>query len=127
MVRTNGEISRKVVWIDSCLRLNLSSWRCYLVLRLPQKSLNVNTECAAKSTRLYSLCDQPLVALIYFTFHLYIYIFYCFHINLFLIDYAFWKLCHIWLFLFESNVRSIIYRSNNGGKILLQLLIVIGW
>ena len=77
------------------------------ILFSTQNTSNVNIECAAKSTRLYSLYDQPLVAQIYLTFHLYIYIFYCFHINLFLINYAFCKLCHIWLFLFENNVRSI--------------------
>ena len=36
-----------------------------LVLRLPQNTSNVNTECAGKSKQLYRLCDQPRGALIY--------------------------------------------------------------
>ena len=39
-----------------------------LVPRLPQNASNINIECAGKSKQLYSLCNQPLVALIYFHF-----------------------------------------------------------
>ena len=96
------------------------------ILFSTQNTSNVNIECAAKSTRLYSLYDQPLVAQIYLTFHLYIYIFYCFHMNLFLIDYAFGN-CVICGYSFLRATSGVsLYRSNNGGKMLLQLLIVIG-
>ena len=38
-----------------------------------------------------------------------IYSFYYSDINLFLIDYACYKLCNIWLILFENNSRSYDY------------------
>ena len=82
-----------------------------------QHTSYVNTECTGKSKHLYWLCYQLLRALIYFSF------FYS-DINLFLIDYAWCKLCNIWLLLCESNSKSITMQElNTGGKILLQLLL----
>ena len=40
---------------------------------------------------------------------IYIYSFYYYDINLFLIDYACCRLCNTWLVLFESNSRSYHY------------------
>ena len=46
--------------------------------------------------------------------------------NLFLIDYAFGN-CVIYGYSFLRATSGVsLYRSNNGGKMLLQLLIVIG-
>ena len=72
-----------------------------LVPRRPQNSSNVNIECAGKSKQLYSLYDQLLGALIS--------LFYYSDSNLFVIDYAYCKLCNIWLLLFENNSRSYHY------------------
>ena len=55
-----------------------------LVTRLPQYTLNVNTEYVRKSKQLCSLCDHLLGALIYFYFIVLILIF--------LIDYAWCEL-----------------------------------
>ena len=63
-----------------------------LALRLPRNSSNVNIKCSGKSKQLCSLCDQLLGALIYRQFIILI--------LMFLIDYACYKLCNIWLFLF---------------------------
>ena len=83
-----------------------------LVPRLPQHESNVNIECARKSKHLHSLCDQLFGALI---------------INLFLINDASYMLCNIWL-LCENNSRGITLQElNTEEKILLQLLLEIGW
>ena len=81
-----------------------------LVLRLPQHTSNVNTECAGKLKQLYSLCDLE---------HWYTWFYYS-DINLILIDYAWCKVCNIWLLLCEnnSNLPSLIVggRINIGGR-----------
>ena len=75
-----------------------------LVPRLPHHTSNINSEFAEKSkTTVFFLCDQLLGALI--------------HLNLFLIDDAWCKLCSIWLLLCENNCGSIIIPElNTGGK-----------
>ena len=75
-----------------------------LVPRLPQNSSNVNIEYAGKSKQLYSiysLCDQLPGAMTSS--------FYYSDINLFLIDYAYCKLCNISLLFFKNNSRSYHY------------------
>ena len=62
------------------------------VPRLPHNSSNQNWT-------LYFLCDLLLAELTYLSF-------YYSGINLFLIDYAYCKLCNIWLLLIENNSRS---------------------
>ena len=71
-----------------------------LVTRLPQHTLNVNTEYVRKSKQLCSLCDHLLGAVIHFYFIVLI--------LMFLIDYAWCELSNIWLLLFENNSRSTI-------------------
>ena len=61
IVIRNGKTVWKVVWIESYLRLNLSSRR---YPRLSQHTSNVNIECAGKlewSKQMYSLCVTSLL------------------------------------------------------------------
>ena len=83
-----------------------------LVPRLPQHTLNVNTECAGKSEwpkQVFFTCDQLFGALIHLNFIILILMFFIYD--------AWCKLCNIWLLLCENNSWSItIPELNTGGK-----------
>ena len=93
-----------------------------LVPNLSQHTSNVNIYRKirmAKATVLF-IWDKFLAALIHLFFN--------FDINLFLIDDTWCKLCNIWLLLRENKSRSITIQDlSTGGKMLLQLLLKIGW
>ena len=83
-----------------------------LVPRLPQNTSNVNIEYAGKSYNCILYVDS-------FLEHIKLSSFYCSDINLFLIDHTCYKLCNIWLLLFENNSKIYHYtgaahwRKNN--------------
>ena len=88
-----------------------------LVPRLPQNTSNVNIECTERLKQPYSLCDQLPEALIYINFFIMIVFIMIIIMIFFIIDYAWCKLCKIWLLLCENNSRSItIQELNTGAK-----------
>ena len=90
-----------------------------LVPGISQNTSNVNIECARNSKQLYSLCDQVFGAPIYRHFIVLMLVF--------LIDYAWFELCNIWLLLFNNNSRSITTKElSTGRKPLVQLLLKTG-
>ena len=83
------------------------------VRRLPQNPSNINIECTGKSKQFYSFCNQRLGPLIS--------LFYSSDISVFLIDYAWWKLCDIGCSLSRTIPEVSLYKSNTGVTTLLQL------
>ena len=72
-----------------------------LVPTLPQNTSIVNIESTCKSKQQYYLCEQLLWAQMYLHF-----------INLFLIDFVWYRLCNKCLLLFENSTRSITLGKN---------------